>query len=74
MVIEKVKLGLLSPEGFNNRVCELASNGISRAKAYTMAEAEFFEVFDRNRYSNYDSFKNALSKRLRKSKPNKITK
>jgi len=59
-------IALLSPEGFDQRFWEVASETKTYKEAYELVEKEYQHNFKQRRYSDYNSFRNCRDKRLKK--------
>ena len=59
-------IALLSPEGFDQRFWEVASETKTYKEAYELVEKEYQHNFKQSRYSDYNSFRNCRDKRLKK--------
>lgn len=57
---------LASLEGYFKRFYALSAELNNHQKAYYAVEREFYMLYGRNRYENYESFKNAKSKYLQR--------
>ena len=56
---------LSTPRGFIDRYLKNLAHCNTQIEAYELTEKEFFELFNRRKYSSYDSFrrrKNKLAK------------
>ena len=59
-------IALLSPEGFDQRFWEVASETKTYKEAYELVVKEYEANFKHRRYSDYNSFRNCRDKRLKK--------
>ncbi len=59
-------IGLLTPEGFDERFWEVASETKTYKEAYELVEKEYQENFRQRKYSDYNSFRNCRDRRLKK--------
>lgn len=57
---------LVDPAEFDDRFIELSAECSTYEEAYQAVEQEYRSVFRRNRYSNYNSFRNAYNVRRKK--------
>lgn len=61
-------IALLTPEGFDQRFWEVASETKTYKEAYELVEKEYQHNFKQRRYSDYNSFRNCRDKRLKSPK------
>ena len=61
-------ISLLSPEGFDERFWDLASQTKTYKEAYDKLEQEYEEYFSKRKYSDYNSYRNCRDRRLKKAK------
>ena len=61
-------IALLTPEGFDERFWEVASETKTYKEAYELVEKEYQENFRQRKYSDYNSFRNCRDKRLKSPK------
>ncbi len=61
-------ISLLSPEGFDERFWDLASQTKTYKEAYEKLEQEYEEYFSKRKYSDYNSYRNCRDRRLKKAK------
>ena len=59
-------IALLTPEGFDERFWEVASETKTYKEAYELVEKEYEENFRQRKYSDYNSFRNCRDRRLKK--------
>lgn len=59
-------IALLTPEGFDERFWEVASETKTYKEAYELVEKEYQENFRQRKYSDYNSFRNCRDRRLKK--------
>tara|TARA_R100000700_G_C3101363_1_gene98296 strand:+ start:165 stop:365 length:201 start_codon:yes stop_codon:yes gene_type:complete len=59
-------IALLTPEGFDQRFWEVASETKTYKEAYELVEKEYEENFRQRKYSDYNSFRNCRDRRLKK--------
>ncbi len=59
-------IALLTPEGFDQRFWEVASETKTYKEAYELVEKEYQENFRQRKYSDYNSFRNCRDRRLKK--------
>tara|TARA_R100001443_G_scaffold23670_1_gene35853 strand:+ start:2580 stop:2780 length:201 start_codon:yes stop_codon:yes gene_type:complete len=59
-------IALLTPEGFDQRFWEVASETKTYKEAYELVEKEYEANFRQRRYSDYNSFRNCRDRRLKK--------
>ena len=59
-------IDLLTPEGFDERFWEVASETKTYKEAYELVEKEYQENFRQRKYSDYNSFRNCRDRRLKK--------
>ena len=59
-------IALLTPEGFDQRFWEVASETKTYKEAYELVEKEYEANFRQRRYSDYNSFRNCRDIRLKK--------
>jgi len=69
-MIDKKITSLLTPDGFDERFFELASETKTYKKAYENLETEYENYFGKRKYSDYNSYRNCRDKRL-KNRPKK---
>lgn len=60
------KIHLHDPAAFDERFIELSAECSTYEEAYQKVEQEYRSVFRRNRYSSYNSFRNAYTVRRKK--------
>ncbi len=57
---------LSTPKGFIRRyLFHLNKGGVSQTEAYEQTETEYNEIFERRRYSSYDSFRQIKNRIIR---------
>jgi|TARA_R100001594_G_scaffold86463_1_gene120901 hypothetical protein len=61
-------IALLTPEGFDQRFWEVASETKTYKEAYELVEKEYQENFRQRKYSDYNSFRNCRDRRLKSPK------
>lgn len=61
-------IALLTPEGFDQRFWEVASETKTYKEAYELVEKEYQHNFKQRRYSDYNSFRNCRDRRLKSPK------
>ena len=61
-------IALLSPEGFDKRFWDLASETKTYKQAYELVEQEYEQNFNKRKYSDYNSYRNCRDKRLKSPK------
>lgn len=61
-------IALLTPEGFDQRFWEVASETKTYKEAYELVEKEYEENFRQRKYSDYNSFRNCRDRRLKSPK------
>ena len=61
-------IALLTPEGFDQRFWEVASETKTYKEAYELVEKEYQENFKQRKYSDYNSFRNCRDRRLKSPK------
>ena len=59
-------IALLTPEGFDQRFWEVASETKTYKEAYELVEKEYEANFRQRRYSDYNSYRNCRDRRLKK--------
>tara|TARA_R110001599_G_scaffold205460_1_gene402729 strand:+ start:590 stop:790 length:201 start_codon:yes stop_codon:yes gene_type:complete len=59
-------LVLLSPRGFDERFHHYCKTSKTYFEAYEKTEIEFESSFGKRKYSNYDSFRVTMNKRMKK--------
>ena len=57
---------LLSPRGFDERFHHYCRTSKTYFEAYEKTEIEFETSFGKRKYSNYDSFRVTMNKRMKK--------
>tara|TARA_R110002124_G_scaffold229186_1_gene394466 strand:+ start:389 stop:613 length:225 start_codon:yes stop_codon:yes gene_type:complete len=62
----KYILQLLTEKGFDERYFHHCKSSRTYVEAYEKTELEFFNHFDLNKYSNYDSFRVSHNKRIKR--------
>lgn len=58
-------LALLTPNGFDERFWDLASQTKTYKEAYELLEQEYENNFSKRKYSDYNSYRNCRDKRLK---------
>ena len=61
-------IALLTPEVFDQRFWEVASETKTYKEAYELVEKEYQENFRQRKYSDYNSFRNCRDRRLKSPK------
>lgn len=61
-------IALLSPEGFDERFWNVASETKTYKEAYEMVEDEYQKHFKKRKYSDYNSYRNCRDRRLKRVK------
>tara|TARA_R110002051_G_scaffold324860_1_gene424194 strand:- start:356 stop:562 length:207 start_codon:yes stop_codon:yes gene_type:complete len=59
-------LALLSPEGFEKRFYKNCKETKTNFEAYEVTEREYKSIFNKRKYSSYDSFRVSMTKRIKK--------
>jgi len=59
-------LALLSPEGFEKRFYKNCKETKTNFEAYEVTEKEYKKIFNKRKYSSYDSFRVSMTKRIKK--------
>jgi hypothetical protein len=59
---------LLSPDGFEERFYFYAKTEKTYLKAYEKTELEYQNYFGKNKYSNYDSFRVVMQRKIKNKK------
>tara|TARA_R110002020_G_scaffold431046_3_gene640884 strand:- start:401 stop:607 length:207 start_codon:yes stop_codon:yes gene_type:complete len=59
-------LALLSPEGFEKRFYKNCKETKTNYEAYEVTEKEYKKIFNKRKYSSYDSFRVSMTKRIKK--------
>ena len=57
ILISRKTLQLTEPVNFVKRVMEISNGKMTYKEAYLIAEEEYQQIFNRNRYSSYESFR-----------------
>jgi len=63
--MDKKILLLLTINGFTNRFWEFAKEKKTYKAAYEATEREYFDNFNKRKYSDYNSFRNCRDKRTK---------
>ncbi|MBC8266362.1 MAG: hypothetical protein H8E84_05290 [Flavobacteriales bacterium] len=67
-MIEFKILALLSPNGFDDRFWKNCKSEKTYKAAYEKTEKEFEEHFGKRKYSDYNSYRGARDKRIKRQK------
>ena len=58
-------IALLSPDGFDERFWDLASETKTYKQAYELVEQEYEGHFKKRKYSDYNSYRNCRDRRIK---------
>ena len=61
---------LTNPANFDQRYVEHTAEARTYEEAYLLTEKDYRRVFGKNKYSNFDSFRVARSKRIKRNLKN----
>jgi len=60
LYVPKYAIEMMEPLGFKARYIHYLGKNMKCTEAYEYAEADFYKYFNKNRYSNYESFRNTV--------------
>ena len=68
-MIELKILALLTPNGFDDRFWKYAKETKTYVEAYEKTEIEYEKHFGKRKYSDYNSYRGARDKRIKRKNP-----